>query len=131
MAELLIQIITPSVVAALVTGLALVARELVTARGKARGARLASLAAAARRADEIGARHDAGLLRQVQLLWSENADLKERESECEARYRALEQRCLGLERQCDRLRRRIDGLGRLVTGPRRDRSRRNSHQTSA
>jgi hypothetical protein len=102
------QILAPTVVAAVVSGAALLARELIAGRTSAGRAR----------ARDEGRRLQL-LLEQTRLLWDENARLRRRERECEGRYRALAQRFGNLERRCRDLRRRLDCLGRHGAGGRR------------
>lgn len=107
MSDFAVQILTPTVVAAIVSAGALIARELLAGRFTARQSR-----------DEQDLRRQDVLMEQVRLLWTENANLRRREADCEHRHRMLARRCGDLERLCGVLRRRVDRLGRFVAGRR-------------
>ncbi len=106
MPELVAQVLTPTVVAAVVSGSALVARELVTWRWRRR---------------ESSLQHQTSLAEQIRLLWHENGALRGREAACERRYRMLERRCGHLERASRRLRQRLHRLGQVLGARRRGR----------
>jgi hypothetical protein len=110
MSELAMDILTPTVVAAIVSGGALIAREMLAGRFTARQSR-----------DEQDLRRQGLVIEQVRLLWTQNATLRRREADCERRCRLLARRCAELERVCGVLRRRVDRLGRLVARRRRRR----------
>ena len=97
-----------TVAAATISGLTLMARELVCRLGARRDLRHKLDAAGEKSRGELAVRQGEMLLQQIQLLWAENAALKTREAECEVRYRDLERRCRELEARCEALSRRID-----------------------
>lgn len=103
-------ILGSTVLAAIVSGAALGVREWIARRNKRRtdAARL-SQAAREHRVD-AAIQQNQMLLQQVQLLWGENAAVKERERKCDERYRALEERFRQLERRCAALQARINQL---------------------
>ena|SRR5687768_7521305 len=103
MSDFAIQVLTPTVVAAVVSAGALIARELLAGRFTARRSRA-----------EIDLRRQGVLVEQVRLLLSENEGLRRRAAECQRRYHKLERRCGELEHLCRALRRRVDRLGGLV-----------------
>ena len=113
MSDLTLQILTPTVVAAVVSGCALIARELVAGRARRQQGR-----------QQRDVQQHGVLLDQVQALWNENAQVRQREDQCKQRCRALEERCCELERCCAQLRRRLDRLGRLLGSERIRPSRR-------
>ena len=115
MSEVALQLLAPTVIAAVVSGAAIIAREMVSTRAGSRRSR----------GERRLLRH-AALLDQVQRLWQENARLRREELACRRRQRNLERRCTRLERSCRSLRRRLDGLGRLYRPNRRAESRRRS-----
>ena len=82
MSDFAVQILTPTVVAAIVSAGALIARELLAGRFTARQSR-----------DEQHLRRQGVLMEQVRLLWTENAALRRREADCERRHRMLARRC--------------------------------------
>ncbi len=92
----LMAILTPTVVAAIVSAAALLGREFVTGRGER-----AKLAAERRRVDDdFAIRGQELLLKQIESLWRENANGKGREAESRQRCRELERQCSTLEQRC-------------------------------
>ncbi len=113
-------LLAPTVVAAVVSGVALLVRELVGRKGQATRLRHERR----RFEEEFSLQGQEALLKQVQALWSENATLKACEAELRSRCRLLERTCSDLERQnrslesqIDRLRRRLDRDDRLIAQP--------------
>ena len=103
-------VLTPTAVAALVSGATLLAREAVCRLGRRRDLRERLAADGERSRGELAVQQSSLLLQQIQLLWTENAALKRAETECVQRHRELERRCRELEASCESLTRRLDGL---------------------
>lgn len=114
MSDLTLNILAPTVVAAVVSAAALLARELLVSRARKRDYASHTTAQGERSRQDRKVKQHAVLLQQIQLLWAENTQLRQREADCEQRYRDLERRCADLERCCGDLRRRLDRLGRVV-----------------
>jgi len=104
-------LVAPTVVAAAVSAIALVLRELIARRGepaRLRQNRLEIEGDLAMRSQEV-------LLQQIEALWRENASVKAREAQSRAQCQVLETQCAELERRCIELeghladvRRRLD-----------------------
>ncbi len=97
-------IVTPTVIAAVVSAIALLVREAVIGRGGARKLRR-----------ESGHRSQELMLRQIELLWRENAESKAREAAMRTRLIDVEQRLAEcgrtirkLEAELDRVRQRLE-----------------------
>lgn len=92
MPDLAAQILAPTVVAAIVSGAAIIVREVLAGRLKQRDV----------------------LLREVESLWKRNHELRASEAFCQRRCRALSRRLSGVEQRCASLRDRLDQLARVV-----------------
>lgn len=86
----------PTVVAAVVSGAALLVRELLSTRGE----RNKLHAERRRHEDDFALRGQELLLKQIDSLWRENAAGRAREAESRQRCRELERQCLQLEQRC-------------------------------
>lgn len=96
----------PTVVAALVSGLALVLRDALGRRGER-----AKLTENARRHDDdVSIRGQELLLKQIESLWRENAAGRAREAESRQRCRDLEKRCEALVARCAELQQMLEQL---------------------
>ena len=106
MGPVILTILTPTVIAAAVSALAVFARDLLGRRSLRETAAVEK----ARVEGDLAARGQEMLLRQVEALWRENAAGKALEAECRQRCRDLERQCQQLAAEVDRLRRRLDDL---------------------
>lgn len=96
----------PTVVAAIVSALALVLRDVLGRRGE----RDKLTENARRHDDDVSIRGQELLLKQIESLWRENAASRAREAESRQRCRDLEKRCEELVARCAQLQQMLDQL---------------------